>query len=121
MKAHKRSQFGVSGKGEYMLRTNVLITVGCNHSLPCLALKIREKKLLLNKSDKEWRIWFSFSFNLPLYANILCHNFGQNDMNFHCLIGVFVIFNKCSFTWIRGFGFIYWISQPINATKGFFF
>lgn len=43
-KAHKRSQFVVSGKGEYMLRTNVLITVGCNHSLPCLALKIREKK-----------------------------------------------------------------------------
>lgn len=53
-KAHKMSQFGVSGKGGYILRTNVLITVGCNHSLPCLALKIREKKLLLNKSDKEW-------------------------------------------------------------------
>ena len=70
---------------------------------------------------------FLFLFNLPLYANILCHNFGQNDMNFHCLIGVFVIFNKCSFTWRRrGIGsehvlVIYWISQPINATRGFFF
>lgn len=75
-----------------MLRTNVLITVGCNHSLPCLALKIRKKKkLLLNKSDKEWRIWFSFSFSsTSLNQCFVSYPWAQwNEVGFYCLLGFF--------------------------------
>lgn len=129
MKAHKVSGSGVSGKGG-VSRTNVFITVGCNHSLPCLALKIRGKKLLLNKSDKEWRIWFSFSFSsTSLSQYFVSYLWMQwNEMSFHCFVGIFV--NYFLHGW-RGIGSVWTcfeyilvllrISQSTNATRGFFF
>jgi hypothetical protein len=105
------------------------MTVGCNHSLPCLALKIRKKKnYYWIKVTKNGESGFLFLFNLPLWANILCHTLGRSEMSFHCDTGIFVNFNKCSFTWRRGIGSVWTyfeyilvlrISQSINATRVF--
>lgn len=118
-----------------MLRTNVLITVGCNHSSPCLALKIRKKKTYYwIKVTKNGESGFLFLFNLPLVANILCHTFGHSETKWVfivLLVFLLIIFNKCSFTCRRrGIGSLWTyfeyilvllrISQSINATSCFF-